>query len=150
AAQAEPPVRVVATFSILADLVRQVGGDRVEVQALVGPEQDAHVYQPRPSEAARLGAADLVVMNGIGFEGWLARVLRAAWYAGDLVGASEGVDALGGEQHDHDHGDQAAGDHGPGRSPAAGGPDDGPPDPHAWQDPGNVQMYVRNIAAALG
>src|SRR5690606_7927023 len=82
--------------------------------------------------------------------GWLARMLRSASYAGELVVASEGVHTLGGEQHDHDHGDHAAGDHDHGHSHAAGGPDDGPPDPHAWQDPGNVQIYVRNIAAALG
>lgn len=140
-AQTSSPVRVMASFSILADLVREVGGEYVAVHSLVGPEQDAHVYQPRPSEAASLGKADLVVVNGIGFEGWLNRLLRSAAYGGEVVVASDGIQPLigghGDDPHGHEH-DQHDGD------------PDGPPDPHAWQDPRNTQVYVRNIAAALG
>jgi zinc/manganese transport system substrate-binding protein len=121
-ARAEPPLRVVASFSILADLVRAIGGPVVEVSSLVGPDADAHVYQPSPADARRLAAAQLVVVNGLGFEGWLERLVRASGFRGTLVTASRGITPrlLGRE-----------------------------PDPHAWQDLGMVQRYVKTLAAAL-
>ena len=131
-ARAAEPLAVVATFSILADLVRAVGGEGVRVQALVGPDADAHVYQPTPADARLLGRAQLVVANGLGFEGWIDRLVAAAGYRGELLVASDGVDRL----HSAGHG-KAAGHHG---SSA---------DPHAWQDLRNVRHYVMNIAAAL-
>ena len=126
-------IEVVASFSILADLVAQVGGERVRVHALVGPDQDAHGFQPRPSDARLVGAADLVVANGLGFDHWIERLARSAGQRRPVVVASAGIDALKAAHHHHhghhhDHGDL---------------------DPHAWQDVANVRQYVRNIAAAL-
>src|SRR4051794_36320112 len=76
--RAAEPLPVVASFSILADFVRQVGGDRVAVSALVGPNGDAHVYSPSPADARTLAAAKLVVVNGLGLEGWIARLVKAS------------------------------------------------------------------------
>jgi zinc/manganese transport system substrate-binding protein len=121
-ALAAPPLRVVASFSILADLLREVGGAAVEVASLVGPDADAHVYQPSPTDARRLAAADLVVVNGLGFEGWLDRLVRASGYRGRVAVASEGVTP---------------------RRIGAG------PDPHAWQDLGLARRYVANLGRAL-
>jgi zinc/manganese transport system substrate-binding protein len=139
-AQALP---VVASFSILTDLVRQVGGNRVAVRVLVGPDADSHSFQPRPSDAAALRAARLVVRNGLGFEPWLERLSGAAGGQAVQAVASAGVQPRimeGG--HDHDHG-------GAGRRRAHGVEPSRVADPHAWQDLRNGQVYVRNIAAAL-
>jgi len=121
-AGADRPLRVVASFSILADMLRNVGGDEVEVYALVGPDADAHVFEPRPADAKRLAQADLVVVNGLGFEGWIDRLVRTSGYRGPVIVASEGVAA---------------------RRIA------GAPDPHAWQDLRLAQRYVRNLRDAL-
>ena len=126
---------VVASFSILADLVMVVGGERVAVTSLVGPDADAHVFDPTPQDAVRVARARLVVVNGLGFEGWQQRLLQAARYRGEVVVASNGVKPRGHEHQgdqDHEHGHEH--DH---------------LDPHAWQDPRNVMLYVANIAAAL-
>ena len=139
-AHAAEPLRVVASFSILADMVRQVGGDRVAVQALVGPGEDAHVFQPSPTHARQVAQAQLLVTNGLGYEGWMARLLQSAGYKGPQVEAARGVrtlDAAPGADHDHDHGH---GDH---------DHDHGPTDPHAWQSVGNAKVYVQNIVAGL-
>ncbi len=125
---------VVASFSILADLVREVGGDRVEIATLVGPNGDAHVYQPTPADAKRLAGAKLVVVNGLGFEGWLDRLVKASGTRAQVAVASRGVKTLEskddgpGHGHKHDHGSV---------------------DPHAWQDVANVKLYVANIRDAL-
>lgn len=124
---------VVASFSILADLVQVVGGERVAVTSLVGPDADAHVFDPTPQDAVRIARARLVVVNGLGFEGWQQRLLQAARYQGEVVVASTGVRPRG---HEHQ------GEH-------AQGHEHGHLDPHAWQDPQNVMLYVANIAAAL-
>ncbi|RST50406.1 metal ABC transporter substrate-binding protein [Variovorax sp. MHTC-1] len=121
-AQAMRPLRVVASFSILADLVGNVGGADVEVAALVGADADAHVFQPSPVDARRLADADLVVVNGLGFEGWLDRLVRASGYRGPIVVASDGTAARK-----------------LGRAP----------DPHAWQDLSNAKRYVENIRNSL-
>src|SRR5687768_15901676 len=75
---AQDKIKVVATFSILGDLAQNVGGERVEVTPLVGPNGDAHVYSPTPADARKLSGAKLVVVNGLGFEGWLARLVKAS------------------------------------------------------------------------
>lgn len=124
---------VVASFSILADLVQVVGGERVAVTSLVGPDADAHVFDHTPQDAVRIARARLVVVNGLGFEGWQQRLLQAARYRGEVVVASTGVRPRG---HEHQ------GEH-------AQGHEHGHLDPHAWQDPQNVMLYVANIAAAL-
>lgn len=124
---------VVASFSILGDISAQLGGERVDVQTLVGPNQDAHVYQPAPQDLKKLAAAKLFVVNGLGFEGWMTRMSKAAGYRGQTVQASQGVKALSAQDEDaHDH------DHGHGKQ-----------DPHAWQNPQNVLIYAKNISDAF-
>jgi zinc/manganese transport system substrate-binding protein len=119
---------VVVSFSILADMTRKIGGENVTVYALVGPNEDAHVYQPSPADAVLLSDADLVIVNGLGFEGWIDRLIDAANYRGEIVVASAGVQVIGGSAHgDHYHG----------------------ADPHAWQSLANARLYLRNIAAGL-
>ena len=117
---------VVATFSILADFARNVGGDRVEVAALVGPNGDAHVYQPAPGDARTVAAAQALVVNGLGLEGWLDRLLQASGSKARRIVASTGVAPLGGVG-------EAA----------------GKPDPHAWQSVANAKLYVANIRDGL-
>src|SRR5262245_27058408 len=90
-AQAQEKLKVVASFSILADLTRQVGGDRVEVSALVGPGGDAHVYTPTPADARNVAAAKLVIVNGLGFEGWLSRLVKSAGNKATVVTATKGI-----------------------------------------------------------
>ena len=123
---AAQPVKVVATFSILGDMVKNVGGDRIALTVIVGPNSDTHVYEPKPADAKALAGADLVFLNGLGFEGWMPRLVRSSGYKGTMVVASEGVKP---------------------RSMV----DDGKKitDPHAWQDLSNGKTYVANIAKAL-
>jgi zinc/manganese transport system substrate-binding protein len=132
-AGAAEPILVVASFSILADFVREVGGARVRIDTLVGPGQDAHLYQPAPADARRIAAARVVVLNGLGFEGWMTRLIRAANFQGTQVVASQGIRTLRAE-HGHAHGH---------------GHSHGHTDPHLWQDPKRAQVMVRRIAAGL-
>ena len=122
AQQPAPKLRVVASFSILADMVREVAGDGAEVSALVGPDSDAHVFEPSPSDARRVANAELVIVNGLRFEGWIERLIKAAGYRGPVVVATRGITPL-----------------------LLGGGTD----PHAWQSLPNARVYVKNIAAAL-
>ncbi len=131
------PLPVVASISILADMAREIGGDRVAVASLVGPGGDAHVYQPTPSDARAVAGAALVIVNGLGLEGWLPRLIEASGFKGRVATATQGIvpldaedDAHGGHGHRHGGGQAAA-------------------DPHAWQDAANGAVYARNIAAAL-
>lgn len=133
------PLKVVASFSILGDMVRQIGGNDVTVTTLVGPDGDAHVYEPTPADARALAAADLVVTNGLGFEGWMARLVKAAGYKGATVVAAKGVKPIKGEPDDHDH------DHGHDHGHAHDHGDD----PHAWQSVANARVYADNILAGL-
>lgn len=135
-ARATEKVKVVASFSIIADLVRQVGGERVEVTALAGPNADMHVFQPTPADAKALASANLVVINGLGYEGWADRLVKSSGYKGPALVASKGIKALTAGAHDHGHGDNK-------------GPADRRYDPHAWQDVANVKTYVANIRDAL-
>lgn len=137
-AQTTAPVKAVASFSILGDLVRQVGGDRVAVDVLVGPGSDAHVFQPTPSQAKLVGQAQIVFSNGLGFEGWMSRLLNTASYKGRHVVASQGIKPIQAEE-DHD-------DHKPGEKHGHHHDD---ADPHAWQSVPNAMVYVGNIAKGL-
>ena len=136
-------LEVTTSFSILGDLVGQVGGERVKVRTLVGADEDAHAFQPRPSDARNVGGAALVVVNGLGFDDWMVRLARSGGYKGEVVVASAGIDTLAmttddhGHDHGHDHGDEDD----KANAKAV--------DPHAWQDVGNVRRYVANIADAL-
>lgn len=121
-AQAPKP-RIVASFSILADMVQALAPAGVEVTALVGPDADAHVYEPSPADGRRLARADLVLINGLGFEGWIERMVKVSGYRGALVVASQGIPARNGGHHGTD--------------------------PHAWQDLALARRYAANISAAL-
>lgn len=131
---AAEPLEVVTTFSILGDITQRVGGDRIRVHTLVGPNEDAHVYQPTPADAKALAQARLVVVNGLGFEGWLERLIKSSGYRGKVTTASNGIRTL--KRHDHDDDDDH--DH------------HGEFDPHAWQDLSNALVYADNIGKALG
>ncbi len=138
-AAARPP-RIVVSFSILADIVRSVAPADAQVDSLVGPDADAHVFEPSPVHGKRLAAADLVVVNGLGFEGWITRLVKVSGYKGPLVEAARGVQTLRATEADgHDH----AHDHDPAHG--AGGA----VDPHAWQDPRQVVRYVANLGEAF-
>ena len=136
-------LRVVASFSILADLVREVGGDAVEVTSLVGPGGDAHVFQPSPADARAVAQTDLMVVNGLGFEGWIDRLITASGYSGPVVVASEGVTPL----HLADE-ERIAATHGGGGTHHHSEPGTAV-DPHAWQDVRNTIHYVQTILEAL-
>ena len=128
----EGPVRAVATFSILGDLVRQVGGPHVEVATLVGPGSDVHSFSPAPGDARTLARADIVFVNGLGLEGWIDRLIRASGTRAPVVTASRGVAPIA-EADPHVH----------------AGHDHGDVDPHAWQSVANVKLYVANIRDGL-
>jgi len=133
------PVPVTATFSILGDLVKQVGGTHVTVSTLVGPDGDAHVYQPSPQAVRTLANSKLLVSNGLGFEGWLERLHESSGFNGTQVIASQGVKPLAmteEEEHEEEHEHDAGHHH-------------GAVDPHAWNDPANVLIYIDNIAKGL-
>ncbi len=135
---------VVASFSILADMTAQIGGDRVAIRTIAGPDVDAHGFQPRPSDVAALRDAGLVVRNGLGFDAWMDRLIRSAGFRGPVATATEGITprAMSARAHNHDHG-------GGGRRQAHAVGPGSVPDPHAWQDLRLGQSYVRTIAAAL-
>jgi len=154
-AQAAGEIKAIASFSILADMVARIGGERVAVTALVGPDGDAHVFQPTPSDARNVATANVVFVNGLGFEGWLDRLITAAGYKGPVITATEGIATLAmeeeeekeeGHDHDHDH-DHADGDHdkAEGEEPHH----HGGVDPHAWQSIANARIYAANIASGL-
>lgn len=118
----EEPIRVVTSFSILENLVQALGGSRVEITNLVGRNNDAHIYQPKPSDAIAIAKADLVVINGLGFEGWISRLMDNSGYTNKRLVASQGVQTL---------------------------MLDDELDPHAWQSFQNIQIYIDNISQAL-
>jgi zinc/manganese transport system substrate-binding protein len=120
--RAQERLNVVASFSILGDLVRNVGGDRVNVTTLVGPDGDAHVYAPTPADARKIADAKLVIVNGLGLEGWLPRLVQSAGGKASIVTATAGI------------------------APLTLGSD---ADPHAWQSVANAKTYVGNIRDAL-
>ncbi|HEY8126532.1 MAG TPA: metal ABC transporter substrate-binding protein [Methylocystis sp.] len=115
-------IPVVASFSIIGDFVREVGGDRVSVATIVGPDGDAHVYQPSPADGRSIAQARLIFVNGLGFEGWLDRLVAAAKSKGEVFTLGKGVKARKDEEGQ---------------------------DPHAWQDVANAKVYVEEIREAL-
>lgn len=121
-ARAQQRLNVVASFSILGDFVRNVGGDRVSVTTLVGPDSDVHVYAPAPADAKKIAGARLVIINGLGLEGWLPRLLQASGSKAPIVVATQGI------------------------APLKSGSD---ADPHAWQSVANAKIYMANIRDAL-
>ncbi|MDN3555788.1 metal ABC transporter solute-binding protein, Zn/Mn family [Halomonas maura] len=152
-APAAERVQVLASFSILADMVERVGGEHVEVTALVGPDSDAHVFTPRPTDARALAEADLVVFNGLQFEGWMERLTGASDYAGPTVVATDGIEAaLAADEDAHGHDDGAHDAHDTAdeaNQDEHHDHDHGGRDPHAWQDLGLGPLYVTNIRDGL-
>lgn len=134
AARAQEKLPVVASFSILGDFVREVGGARVSVTTLVGANGDAHVYSPTPADAKAMAAAKLIVVNGLKFEGWMTRLIKSSGARATVATATTGISPLKGDD-DHD----AKKGHG----------HDHDVDPHAWQSVDNAKVYVVNIRDAL-
>ena len=139
-AAAQDKLPVVASFSILGDFAKQVGGDRVNVTTLVGPNGDAHVFQPAPADAKKLAAAKVVFVNGLGFEGWIDRLVKASGTKAEIVTATSGVASRQmAEEEGHDaHANDAKHAH-----------DHGETDPHAWQSVANAKIYIANIRDGL-
>jgi zinc/manganese transport system substrate-binding protein len=134
-------LKVVASFSIIADFARNVGGESIELTTLVGPNGDAHVYEPKPADAAAMSDAQVVLVNGLNFEGFLERLVEASGSQANVVELTKGVEPItmkqedahvqtgeAEESHDHQHGDI---------------------DPHAFQSIANAKIYVQNIADAF-
>ena len=140
ASWAEEPIPVVATFSILGDMVERIGGEHIALTTLVGPDGDSHVYQPTPKAARSVAESDVLFLNGLDFEGWLERLAEAASFDGAMVVATNGVVPIAFDDHD-DHDDEKHDDH--------AGHDHGAFDPHAWQSLENAVIYANNIAAGL-
>lgn len=152
-ASAADKVKAVASFSILGDMVKQVGGDRVDVATLVGPDGDAHVFSPTPADAKTLAGAQLFFVNGLGFEGWMERLEKSSGFKGKVVVTSTGVKPRtmveeeghhhGGADADEDHAEHAKGEqHDDEEAEVV-------TDPHAWQDLENGKLYVANIRDGL-
>ena len=137
------PLEVVSSFSILGDVAKQIGGERVHVSTLVGPDADAHAYQLNSADLRKISAAKLILLNGLGLE--KADVVRAVQQSKvPFIEASAGITPLkasGHHHHDHDHDhDHDEHDH---------HHDHGEFDPHVWHDPILMQKYASNIAQAL-
>ena len=132
-------LKVVASFSIIADFARNVGGDRIELTTLVGPDGDAHVYEPKPADAVAMAAADVVLVNGLRFEGFLQRLVDASATKAAIVELAKGAEVITMGIHDHEAES--------GSTPHGHGPGD--VDPHAFQSIPNAEIYVSNIAEAF-
>lgn len=129
-AHAADKVKAVASFSILGDMVRQVGGDRVDVVTLVGPDGDAHVFSPTPADAKTLASSQLFFVNGLGFEGWMERLEKSSGFKGKTIVASQGVKPHTMVEEEGAEAETVT-------------------DPHAWQDLANGKLYVANIRDGL-
>ena len=141
-------LNVVASFSIIGDFARNVGGDRVTITTLVGPDGDAHVYEPKPADAAAVSGADVVLVNGLQFEGFLKRLVEASGTSAPIAELTKGAEVLKPSEEEHHHAEgehkEAEGDH-----DAEEGHHHGEYDPHAWQSVHNAEVYVKNIAEAF-
>jgi zinc/manganese transport system substrate-binding protein len=122
---AEAKVKAVASFSIISDLVQRVGGTDITLTTIVGPNADTHVYEPKPDDAKAMADADIVFVNGLGFEGWQERLVQASGYQKDVITVSKGIETL--------------------TLPGS----EGGVDPHAWQSATNAIIYTENIRNAL-
>ena len=157
-ARSDGPMPVVATFSVLGDMAKRIGGEHVAVTTLVGPDGDAHVYQPTPADARAVSEATILVANGLQFEGWLDRLIDASDFDGMRVVATDGIEPIAfDDEHDDEHDNGGHDEH------AEAGHDDeehvegddhdhhhhGAFDPHAWQSLGHAVAYVDNITAGL-
>ena len=119
-------IKAVASFTVLADVVKQVGGDHVHVHSLVAPNGDPHEFEPAPADAKQLKDAAVVFVSGEGLEGWMDRLITASGYKGKPVTVSTGI-----KTHEMEEDGQTV------------------TDPHVWNDPLNVKIWVKNIETAL-
>jgi zinc/manganese transport system substrate-binding protein len=129
-ARAAEKIQVVASFSILGDMAAEIAGDKADILVLVGPNGDAHAFEPSPADAKKLSDSKLVLVNGLGLDGWMERLVAASGYTGPVVVASKGIEPRTMIEEEHGH-----------REPVT--------DPHAWQDLSNGIVYVSNIVDAL-
>ena len=128
--QAADPIKVAASFSVLGDMVKQIGGDRVVISTFVGPNGDAHVYEPTPGDAKTLAASAVLVVNGLGLEGWMGRLQKSSSFKGKLITATQGIKTRQMEEEEHGKTRKIT-------------------DPHAWQSLANGRVYVANIRDGL-
>ncbi|HBV38540.1 MAG TPA: metal ABC transporter substrate-binding protein [Erwinia sp.] len=119
-------LETVASFTVLADIVKQVGGDHVQVKSLVGPNGDPHSFEPTPQDSRALARADVVFVSGLGLEGWMDRLISASEYRGHVVVASTGITTRTMEEE--------------GKTIT---------DPHAWNSMKNSEVYASNVMNAL-
>ena len=129
-AQAADKIKVAASFSVLGDMVARIGGDRVEVATFVGPNGDAHVYEPTPGDAKKLLDASVLVVNGLGLEGWMSRLEKSSGFKGKVVTATTGIKTRQMEEEEKGKTRKTT-------------------DPHAWQSLANGKVYVQNIRDGL-
>src|SRR6266567_4095374 len=129
-AQAADKIKVAASFSVLGDMVGRIGGDRVEVATFVGPNGDAHVYEPTPGDAKKLLDASVLVVNGLGLEGWMSRLEKSSGFKGKVVTATTGIKTRQMEEEEKGKTRKII-------------------DPHAWQSLANGKVYVQNIRDGL-
>jgi zinc/manganese transport system substrate-binding protein len=129
-ADAADKIKAVASFSILGDMVKRVGGDRIDLTTLVGPDGDAHVFEPTPADAKILANAQILFVNGLGFEGWMERLEKSSGFKGKVAVASEGVKPLTMTEEEDGKAEEIT-------------------DPHAWQSLANGKLYVANIRDGL-
>ncbi len=118
-------IKVVASFSILADMVKEVAGDKVEIKTLVGINGDPHAFEPTPADVKSISNADLIIVNGLNFEVWIPRLIEVSGYKGLLVVATNGITTLLSQDKNY------------------------PIDPHAWQSLPNGKIYIKNICDGL-
>ena len=128
--QAADPIKVAASFSVLGDMVKQIGGDRVVISTFVGPNGDAHVYEPTPGDAKTLSASAILVVNGLGLEGWMNRLQKSSGFKGKVITATQGIKTRQMEEEEHGKTRKIT-------------------DPHAWQSLANGRVYVANIRDGL-
>ena len=119
-------LQVVTSFSILADMTHQVGGDHIQITNMVGPDADAHTYEPTPDDAKALLKAKLIIKNGLGFEPWLDRLVTSTETKAAVISASHGVIP----RSLNEDGETIS-------------------DPHAWHNLANSELYISNITKAL-
>lgn len=153
---AAEPLKVVASFSIIGDFAKNVGGDRIALTTLVGPNGDAHVHEPKPTDAVVMSKADVVLVNGLHFEGFLQRLVEASATKAAVVELTKGVEPIAataekheGEAHQTEAHDAGAEDSHQAEETHEAGHDHGAFDPHAFQSIANAKIYVKNIADAF-
>ncbi|MDX8514597.1 zinc ABC transporter substrate-binding protein AztC [Mesorhizobium captivum] len=134
------PLKVVASFTVIADFAKNVGGDRVDITTIVGPDGDAHVYEPSPADAVAMAKADVVLVNGLHFEGFLQRLVDASATKASIVTLTKGVTPIDFKPEFADA-DAAEG--------AGTGGGKTVTDPHAFQSIANAKIYVKNIVDAF-